>query len=386
MMPDYLKQFKKSPSEHYLAFFREDGRVLREYDPLGELILVPALIAARGRARSFSRWKNELGSEFDAECHYISGPHMDAVAGGESGAFCLGVYDAVAYATLDMFSFLFSVPTFFPSIGNAAQEDADRVVKREKPLGYGFFRRSTSTAIDYERDIVPPKCATRGLAALYFSGIALDLIWTHELSHAVHGHIDFTRASMGLRAMNETPSGEGDLRLMPMEAEADRFAVISVVQAALVGDAPYLPVQLKSLKTETRVTAALVVAALLTWFWAFQQRIDRTYDGVDPYVSGSHPPPLARMHLAFDMSRGFLKQLGWHDSLIQRTVFEALLNLEALAVAKDWFSILNPARSFDDKAVGFVKDVKVILNDAFREIAPALAPYRFEETGRVKSV
>jgi hypothetical protein len=91
------------------------------------------------------------------------------------------------YATLDMFSFLFSVPTFFTDIGDAALEESSRIAGREKPLGYGFFRRSTESPLDYEREIVPPRFPVRGFAALYFSGIALDAIWTHELSHAVHG-------------------------------------------------------------------------------------------------------------------------------------------------------------------------------------------------------
>ena len=197
----------------------------------------------------------------------------------------------------------------------------------------------------------------------------MDMIWTHELSHGVHGHIDFAKANLGLRALNEQPRGEGDLRLMPMEAEADRFAVISVVQTAMVGDAaPYLPLQLKSLSPEIRVTSALVVAALLTWFWAFQQRIDRTYDGLDPYTTGSHPPPLVRLHLAFDMARQFLSQQGWPTPMIEKTVFEAMINLEALALAKSWFSILDPARSFGEQANGFVRDVKRTMGDAFREI------------------
>lgn len=352
--------------------------MLRSFDPLGELILLPGLIAARGRAASFAHWTNRVGFEFKAECHYLNASNMDGYAGGDAGTCYLSVCDAVAYAMLDLFSVLFSVPTFFPSVGDSTLEDVERAANRDKPVGYGFFRRSRTQVIEIERDIVPPRCPIRGLAALYFSGMAMDMIWTHELSHGVHGHIDFAKANLGLRALNEQPRGEGDLRLMPMEAEADRFAVISVVQTAMVGDAaPYLPLQLKSLSPEIRVTSALVVAALLTWFWAFQQRIDRTYDGLDPYTTGSHPPPLVRLHLAFDMARQFLSQQGWPTPMIEKTVFEAMINLEALALAKSWFSILDPARSFGEQANGFVRDVKRTMGDAFREIDASLAPYRF---------
>jgi hypothetical protein len=354
--------------------------VLRSYDQLGELILWPALIAARGRASSFSQWKNKVGFEFSAECHYLNAANMDGYAGGDAGTCYLSVCDAVAYAMLDLFSFLFSVPTFFAAVGDSTLEDLERVANREKPAGYGFFRRSKAQVIDFERDIVAPKCSIRGLAALYFSGMAMDMIWTHELSHGVHGHIDFAKASLGLRALNEQPRGEGDLRLMPMEAEADRFAVISIVQTAMVGDAaPYLPRQLASLSPEIRVTSALVVAALLTWFWAFQQRIDRTYDGFDPYTTGSHPPPLVRLHIAFDVARQFLSQQGWTITMIEKIVFEAMINLEALAAAKSWFSILDPARSFGEQANGFVRDVKRIMGDSYREIEASLAPYRFSK-------
>ena len=125
------------------------------------------------------------------------------------------------------------------------------------------------------------------------------------------------------------------------------------------------------------MTAALVVLGLLSWFWAFLQRVDRTHDGVDPYLSGSHPPPLVRLHLAFDIAGEFLKQQGWPAPSIQQVVSEALTNLGALATAKNWFAILDPARSFGDEAMGFVKGVRVIMGDAFREIEPTLTPYRF---------
>ena len=376
MNPSYLIRHKMPPSESYRAYASEFGPVVKDYDPLGQLILAPGLIAARGRAHSFAGWKNAITESLEVECHYIESARMDAFATNGAATYCLGVFDAVAYATLDMFSFLFSAPTFFPSIGDASLEETSRVTARLKPVGYGFFRRSGP--LEYERDIAPPRCPFRGQAALYFSGIALDLIWTHELSHAIHGHIDFARTRMNLRALNETPSGEGDLRLMPMEAEADRFAIGSVLQVAMVGGAPYVPRSVSDLKPEVRVAAVLVVAALLSWFWAFQQRIDRTYEGVDPYASGSHPPPIVRLHMAFDMARSFLKQQGWPDMSIQHVIFEAMTNMEALSIAKDWFRILDPARAFGGEATRHVKDVKAIMGEAFREIESPLGAYRFQ--------
>jgi hypothetical protein len=373
------RKFDPRPATaQYRAFAQELGPILSDFDPFNQLILLPGLIAARGRASSFAHWTNDVGFEFSAECHYIDSPRMDGYAGGTAGSHYLSLCDAVGYAMFDLFAFLFSMPTFFPTIGDPTLEDIERVARREKPVGYGFFRRSITQVLDWEREIVPPRCSTRGFAALYFAGMAMDLVWTHELSHGVHGHIDFAQAKLGLRALNEQPNGEGDLRLMPMEAEADRFAVIAIVQTAMVGKAaPYFPQQLSNLPAETRVTAALVVAAVMTWFWAFQQKIDRTYDGIDPYTTGSHPPPLARLHLAFDMARQFLSQQGWTTQMVEKTIFEAMANLEAISAAKSWFSIMDPARSFGERANSFVKDVKTILGDSYREIDASLEPYRY---------
>lgn len=371
----------KPASEQYSAFIRKYGPVRPSFDPLGMKILFPGLVAARGRASSFAHWTNEVGSEFSAECHYLVTENMDGYAGGYAGTYHLSVSDAVGYAMLDLFSFLFSMPGFFPSIGDSTLEDLKRVASREKPVGYGFFTTPITHVIDTEREIVPPRCPTRGIAALYFCGLAMDLIWTHELSHGVHGHIDFAKAKLGVQALNEKPrsGGEVDLWLMPLETEADRFAVISIVQTAMVSNlTPYFPLQLTSLSPEVRVTAAIVVAAMVTWFWAFQQKVARTYDGVDPYERGSHPPPLVRLHLAFDIARQFLAQQGWSTSMVEKVISDAMANLGALASAKKWFSIMDPERCFfGGREKEFVRDVKTVLGDAFRDIHDSLEPYRF---------
>lgn len=352
--------------------------MLGSFDPFAQVLLWPALVAARGRAASFTHWTNGVGMEFNAECHYLENVDMDGYAGGNAGSYYLSVCGGVAYGVFDLFSFAFSFPTFFPSIGDATLESVERVKSREKPLGYGFFRSSITKGIDFEREVVPPRCPIRSLASLYFAGMALDMIWTHELSHGVHGHIDFAQSNLGIRAMSERPMGDGDLLLMPMEAEADRFAILATVQTAMTGNkAPYLPLKLSNLSNEIRVTAALVVVALLSWFWASQQRIDRHYDGIDPYAQGTHPPPLVRLHLSFEMARQFLAMQGWSTSKFENVVFEAMSNLEALSSANSWFSILDPARAFSDEANSHVKDVKAIMGDSFRQIEGSLEPFRF---------
>lgn len=368
---------KYRPTKQFTDFTQKYGRVRRAYDPLDELLLFPTLIAIRGRAASFTHWRNQIGHEFNAECHYLTTASMDGYSFGRAGNYYLSVCDVVAYATLDIFSLAFSLPTFFPTIGDPTLEDAERVARRDKPLGYGFLRRLKKQAVDFEQDVVPPKCPIRSLAALYFSGMALEMIWTHELSHAVQGHIDFAHANLGVRPMKEKPRRGGELCRMPMEAEADRFAVITALETALTGGGPYLPLKLGRLPPAIRVTAVLVVAALLSWFWSLQQHVAQTFDGLDPFAHGTHPPPLVRLHIAFDAARRFLAFQGWPAPMIEQIVFESMISLEALSLGKSWFSILNPAHSFGEGTNRFVKDVKEIMADAFREIEASLMPYRF---------
>jgi len=377
MEPTFIKQTKRPPSSTFRKFAEPYGLAVTGYDRFGELTLFPSLIAARGRARSFERYKNQHGSMFnEAECHYVNGQETDAFAARRDDKFCILVYDAVGFQMLDLFSFAFACPDFFKEIGDPSLESIDRGKARTKPAGYGFFRNGASDAIDVQKDLAHPLCPIREQAALYFTGLAMDGIWTHELAHAFMGHLDYAEIELGVRAMGETPDGNGDLRQMPLEAEADRFASATLVQSGF-GPSPYLPKSLYELDTNIRVRAGFVVSAMLTWFWAFQQRIERKFDDHDPYTQGTHPPPLARLHLSFDGAREMLQNLRWQPAQIQTVTFDAMAEMEALAEAKDWFSILHPKRSFSKDALAFSKDIKLILGEAFKSIHSGLEPHRY---------
>lgn len=378
MAEQYVTTPKRAPSQAFMAFAKPFGTVVTDYDQLGQMILYPSLIAARGRARSFQTYATTAGLRFgEAECHFIDNSEFDARVARVDDRYCATVFDAVAYQMLDLFSLALACPSFFREIGDAALEDVDRVKARTKPAGYGLFRKSPEEQVFVKSELAYPLCPVRELAAVYFTGLALDAIWTHELAHAFMGHVDYARVELGIRALNETPKAGDDLRQMPLEAEADRFAAATLVQSAHV-PLPYLPIKLNGLSRETRIRAGLVVAAMLTWFWAYLQRIDRTFDGVDPYESGTHPPPLARLQLSLDGARDMLKNLGQSTDMVQTTTFAALAELEALSEAKDWFAILNPARLYDAKSKAFVADVKTIIGDTYRSQMATLEPFRYQ--------
>lgn len=372
-----VSQKKLSPSPTFCTFAEPYGSIVDRYDSIGQLSLFPGIIAARGRAKSFKTYTNHAGEVFnEAECHYVEGSEADAFAARHDGQFCILVYDAIAYQMLDIFSLAFSCPTFFKDIGDSSIESLDRIRAREKPAGYGFFRKNKSDPIRVRTDLSHPLCPVREQAALYFTGIALDGIWTHELAHAFMGHLDYAQLHLGIRALGETPNRQGDFRQMPLEAEADRFSAATLVQSAF-GHTPYLPKALYELNTGIRVRAGFVVSALLTWFWAFQQRIEISFDGEDPYSSGTHPPPLTRLHLSFDGAREMLKNLNWSTSAIQAASFDSMAELEALAQAKNWFSILDPKNSFSNEALAFSKTVKSMLGNEFKTISAELEAYRY---------
>ncbi len=377
MEPETVGRPKRPPSAVFKAFAASLGPVIETYDPIGQLILYPSLIAARGRAHSFATYTNRNGDVFaDGECHYVEGSSADAFATRKQGQFCFAVYDAVAFQMLDLFSLAFATPGFFREIGDCSKEDALRVSARTKPAGYGFFRKTEAEPIRFQTELAHPLCPARQQAALYFTGLAMDGVWTHELAHAFMGHLDFADRHLGVRAMSETPNDSGDLRQMPLEAEADRFSAATLVQSAFA-PSPYLPIVLKDLSPAIRVKAGFVVSAILTWFWAFQQRIERNYDGVDPYGRGTHPPPLARLHLGFDGAREMLQTLKMPVGAIQAATFDAMSELQHLGEAKDWFSILDPKRSFSKEALVFVKDIKTIIGDTFITMRDDLEPYRY---------
>lgn len=364
------------PSSAFQRFAAPLGEVINDYDRFAQVLLLPGLIAARGRLRSLERWYNAAARPFGkGECYYVASELGDARAQRVDGSFCFTVYDAVPYQMLDIFSLAFSAPAFFSAIGDPGVERIERVEARTKPAGYGFFRHEQADPIRPRTDLSYPLCPIREQAALYFTGMALDAIWSHELSHAYLGHLDFVQARLGIAALGERP-GPGALAQMPLEAEADRFGTGCIIQAAL-GRTPYLPIALAGLPVMIRVRAAIVVAAVLTWFWAFQQRIGRELDGEDPYARGTHPPPLSRLRLSLDGARDTLRDLGWGQDRIDAAVYGAMEELEALAKAKSWFAILDPERFLATEHQAFHRDIMTILGDTFRTIQPDLEPLRY---------
>jgi len=350
-----------------------------DFDALGAVLLVPALIAAQGRARSFEQWWRLEDTPLGVvESCYLDDHRMEAFALAlPAGGHGIGVHEALAYAFFDLFALCFSSPSFLPEIGNVSLERADRVDARAKPPGYGFFRQAASDPIDPDRDITHPLCPLRSRAVLYLTGMALDLVWTHELAHVVLGHLGFADTVLGVRTLRESPSGEGDERLMPLEAEADRFGVITICQTATISSCPYLPRDLHDLPVSVRVRCAFVCTALVTWFWSVQQKIDITYDLEDPYRHGSHPPPLARLHLGFDAAEEMLGKLGWSDAQREAVSTEAKRELAHLANAKGWFGTLDPERAFRSDAQASLEALKRIMGETFRRIAPALEANRY---------
>lgn len=350
---------------------------MTEFDAISEVISFPALIAASGRSRSLEGFMDRKGRTFaSAGCHYIQRNLADAEASQLDGKFCFTVFDVIPYQLVDVFSLALSIPSFFGELGDPGLEDLERVRAREKPAGFGFFRSSSKDPLLARSELAFPLCPIREEAALYFTGLALDAIWSHEIGHAFMGHLGFAFENFGLRALNEVPDENGSLSQMPLEAEADRFSANVILQSAF-GQIPYLPRRLNTVSVETRVKAAFVASAVLTWLWAYLQRIDRSFDGIDPYEKGGHPPPLARFHLVFESNRDFLKRLGWGASSIEKMIFEAMSELEHLAVGKDWFSILHPERTFSQTSKNFFNDLKQIMGNEFARINEGLKPFRF---------
>jgi len=357
-------------------FVKDIGDPYIEYGKLEQLLLVPSLIAARGRLLSIKQWRCQDRVLGHVDCCFLHSEKMEALTGRPDN-YAIYACDGLAYGLIDLMSLCLSMPTVLKEIGNSGLEDIERVYVRTKPAGYGFFRQSEDSPIDFSKDITAPKCSTRSLAALYLTGISLDLVFCHEMAHVMYGHVDFVASTLGVRALFEQPKGDSDLRLMVLEAEADRYGMMAAIEAAVRPNSPYLPFALRQLSIWTRVKAVFVTAALLTWFWAFHQKIDREINHFDPYASGSHPPPLARLHLTFKAGRLALERLGWSREHANRVSLEAMEELEEIGKAKKWFEILLPDRSFGLKAMEFVDTVNKIANDLIPDVNQAIEKFRF---------
>lgn len=341
-----------------------------------DLLYGLSLRTAAARAASFVDWRNAAGETLVLACGFARAREMNAVAGREGATHCLAVFEPLIGAFFDFFSCTLSIPTFLPTLGDPARERLERLDERHATLGFGYLAAARDGGEEALSAMTLPQCPFRAHVALHMAHVAYDFIWSHELWHAAQGHVGYA-ATLNVAAMNELPNDRSDGRLLPLETEADRLATFWIADQAFQASTPYLAVPIK-LDAAERLHVIRLTLVLTAYFWAHLQRIEIALGESDPYAMDSHPAPLLRLHFTLEdantLARG---RRGLSPREIRALDERLATELDRLAEATEWFTILRRDVVFSADTVEAVRVASASIKARREAIEPALATHRF---------
>ncbi len=137
----------------------------------------------------------------------------------------VGVSARTVYTVVFGFQRMLAHPAVFPRVGDVSMERSARA-----EVG----ALSLDVVADCQ-ELVEPNCPVRWKFALILALTALDFLFAHELGHAIHGHLEFTRDVLGAGLHDERAPGSRGLDTAiahALEADADERAVRYLINAA----------------------------------------------------------------------------------------------------------------------------------------------------------
>lgn len=334
-----------------------------------------SLAVARAYGAHVSGLRNAKGEPLHVSCGFLRDFGFNGVAGFEQGHHCCALDINLVGAMLDLSMTALSVPEVLPDIGNAGAEDSERVSQRDWPMGYAL---ANADGLDDRKPmdrLTKPLDLGRRRCAVYLHLVALDLLWRHEIAHALLGHVGFARAGLNLKVLHERPSGGQGFDVLPLEVEADKHALLSCLDTASQDGAPFQVKDL-DLTADQRRRCTLLAASLVLWFWAYLEKADRRETpGYEP--AESHPPPGLRiMQLLTGVWEYFVRVTRDSDGL--PSLMDGLHDdLRAMALAHPRFAILHPELLYASERREAAAAAHRIVAERRDAQAALLEPFRF---------
>lgn len=195
-------------------------------------LALESITVARAYANHVSGLRNGRGDALKVTCGFLTDYGFNGVAGLEDDLHCCALDLNLIAATLDLAMTTMNISELMPDIGEASQEDTDRVRIRDWPMGYAYVDAPELDVRTPSERLTKPLDVTRRRCAVYLQLVMLDLLWRHEIAHALMGHVMYTRDSLNLKVLHERPDGGQSFDVLPMEVEADKHALFSCLDTA----------------------------------------------------------------------------------------------------------------------------------------------------------
>jgi hypothetical protein len=222
---------------------------------------------------------------------FIYNGNINAVAFKSDNRYFIGIYTGTIFMLRSIIGRMLSDARLFRYAGDASAERSD--------LGSLTGYTPDADIMYQKEELFTPRDQTRREYAAFLQHHAIMFLVGHELTHILHGHIDYLNARRGAKitselALLDSRDEEERLERQSLELDADRRSIISRIDSLRM-----------TLKSGSNGIAPWRTnqedAALLIFDWAISLNIlfrlfgDERFSHVDPMGSAYPPLPLRQM-------------------------------------------------------------------------------------------
>lgn len=331
-------------SDEFLSFISDEEINAEAHQP-DKKIQTQSLSIATAYADHLAGLRNKYGDVLTIECGFVRNFDLNGAAGHESDRHCCILDVNLVGAMIDIASTVMSIPNVLSDVGDPDIEQIARVSERNWPMGHALVNLPDSDGRPQKHRLTLPKDMTRRRCAIYLQHVALDLLWRHEIAHALLGHVDYACANIpGVRNLHENSRGNHKFSVLPLEVEADKHALLACLDTASQTSAPFLPSGLE-LNANQRFRCTVIAATLIIWFWGYLDSLRRN-SAEDPDGELSHPPPGLRIMQILTALWEYFFRITRNAKSLGYVVHHVHNDLLALSSAHPRFSVLNPEKLY----------------------------------------
>ena len=262
--------------------------------------------------------RHEIPDLPEIHVDFIFNRSVNAAAFASCGKYFIGLTTGTLFMLRSVIGRLLSDRTIFVEIGNPDAE-LERVPpwKKYVPDAEPMYR---------SEQVLSPKDPVRRAYAEFLQDQALMFFLGHEMTHIVHGHVDYLRANRNHRFTVELSPAQGGeeerLERQAIEIEADRRSILSRLDSLRADFAQSSP-SIYPWKPEAKQPIDVLVDWALSLQIVFHLFGDLHFTGIDPATT-DYPPGALRRALCEAAVHGFARQL-WGAETAKMALKAALI-------------------------------------------------------------
>lgn len=225
-------------SESFIRYAQNNGDLFTADVDVYNKYFKPSISRCENRWSNHRGYKNDAGNSFEFELGLIENKNFpNAICAFDGTKHIIMMYHTFPLMLLELFGRMLTNEKFLSGVGNPKLSPNYLSTYRSAP---GFAVLSGEVKINHVDELMTifgPHCEVRREIAFRLYHYAMESIWEHEMTHAIHGHVHFC-AALNLRNLNECYIHRPDVieknaAFQFAEMVADRGATFSLVISEL---------------------------------------------------------------------------------------------------------------------------------------------------------